>query len=789
METEQEVALEEMLRLVKAHAFEMKRSLDKKDIRDGLRHVNNMLNELRTPALSPKFYYRLYIDVTNELQHFLSYLTDEYLVEGENKVTELYELVQFAAHIVPRLYLMITVGVAYIKSKEAPCKDILKDMVEMCRGVQHPIKGLFLRNYLLSSTKELLPICAPGENDGEGNINDSLEIVMTNFSEMNKLWVRMQHQGPSREREKREKERRELRILVGTNLVRLSQLELLDLEMYKTLLLPGILEQSVSCREPISQEYLMECVIQVFPDEFHLATLSEFLGACLSLHPNVQIKNVLCAVIERLIEFSLLNDNQDLPKEHKLFEVFSEHCEKIISTREEMLPEDIVTIQRALVNLAIKCYPAKTEYANTVFASTASIFERLNEKNIPPNKSVGKELIKLLKMPIDCYSNCLTLLELDSYKTVLNLLSTRGQTNVCSAIIKAIIEKEIYITEEEQLEKLFYVLEILLIPQEDEQKDQENIDEFEEHMELVAALVHSIKNDNPEVHMKFLSKIRKVFGKGGSQRIAFTLPPLIFSTFALTPAYTEAVKETEDSNQKVIKLFQFCQNTINALKAETDSYEACLNILLQGALVADKTDFEDSETVAYEFISNAFTIFEEDLTESRVQAHCLSQMIGTVQALHNVKEENHETLRNQCAMYASKLLKKADQAKALCSASHLFWFSRPKDCEEPIKNGKRLSECLKKALKVTSQCMEDQVQLGLYVLILTNYVYFYELCCDTIDGITISKMIDKIRDSLQQVDPSTNAELLTETFNNILQKASTLKRSDSDDLAKLLGSL
>ena len=50
---------------------------------------------------------------------------------------------------------------------------------------------------------------------------------------MNKLWVRMQHQGHSRDREKRERERQELRILVGTNLVRLSQLECVDVEIYK----------------------------------------------------------------------------------------------------------------------------------------------------------------------------------------------------------------------------------------------------------------------------------------------------------------------------------------------------------------------------------------------------------------------------------------------------------------------------------------------------------------------------------------------------------------------------
>jgi vacuolar protein sorting-associated protein 35 len=80
---------------------------------------------------------------------------------------------------------------------------------------------------------------------------------------MNKLWVRLQHQGHSREREKREMERKELRILVGTNLVRLSQLDGVDLDMYQRIILPSVLEQVVNCKDVIAQEYLMEVVIQV----------------------------------------------------------------------------------------------------------------------------------------------------------------------------------------------------------------------------------------------------------------------------------------------------------------------------------------------------------------------------------------------------------------------------------------------------------------------------------------------------------------------------------------------
>jgi hypothetical protein len=45
----------------------------------------------------------------------------------------------------------------YIKSKEAPAKDVLKDLVEMCRGIQHPLRGLFLRSYLSQISRDKLP--------------------------------------------------------------------------------------------------------------------------------------------------------------------------------------------------------------------------------------------------------------------------------------------------------------------------------------------------------------------------------------------------------------------------------------------------------------------------------------------------------------------------------------------------------------------------------------------------------------------------------------------------------
>uniref|UniRef100_A0A8C9FI46 Vacuolar protein sorting-associated protein 35 n=1 Tax=Pavo cristatus TaxID=9049 RepID=A0A8C9FI46_PAVCR len=259
---EQEKLLDEAIQAVKVQSFQMKRCLDKNKLMDALKHASNKLGELRTSMLSPKSYYELYMAISDELHYLEVYLTDEF-AKGR-KVADLYELVQYAGNIIPRLYLLITVGVVYVKSFPQSRKDILKDLVEMCRGVQHPLRGLFLRNYLLQCTRNILP--DEGEQADEettGDISDSMDFVLLNFAEMNKLWVRMQHQGHSRDREKRERERQELRILVGTNLVRLSQLEGVNVERYKQIVLPGILEQVVNCRDALAQEYLMECIIQV----------------------------------------------------------------------------------------------------------------------------------------------------------------------------------------------------------------------------------------------------------------------------------------------------------------------------------------------------------------------------------------------------------------------------------------------------------------------------------------------------------------------------------------------
>lgn len=87
------------------------------------------------------YYVFIDVDIINELNHLSTFLVDD--SNNENRLqrfAEFYEVVQYAGNIVPRLYLLITVGVIYFKMEGAPKKEILKDLVEMNRGVQNPIR-------------------------------------------------------------------------------------------------------------------------------------------------------------------------------------------------------------------------------------------------------------------------------------------------------------------------------------------------------------------------------------------------------------------------------------------------------------------------------------------------------------------------------------------------------------------------------------------------------------------------------------------------------------------------
>lgn len=737
--------------------------------------------------------------ITDELRHLELYLLDEF--QKGRKVADLYELVQYAGNIVPRLYLLITVGLVYIKTNPLLKRDVLKDLVEMCRGkqknlfcdvlfvvfqlgVQNPLRGLFLRNYLLQCTRNVLPDTPETEGENpEGNVRDSVDFVLMNFAEMNKLWVRMQHQGHSRERQHREKEREELRILVGTNLVRLSQLESVTLEKYQKLVLPGILEQVVSCRDAIAQEYLMECIIQVFPDEFHIQTLNPFLKSCAELEAGVNVKNIVISLMERLAAFSQRTDigGASILKEVQLFEVFSDQVASIIANRQHLLSEDMVALEVALVNLALKCYPERVDYIDKVMLNSVEVFQRLGLDHIESNSQVARELSKLLKIPVDHYNNILTVLKLQHYAALMQHLDYHGRKALSVYILNNALDNETIIPTQEQVEQALHLVNTVVTDQNDQPTTEIDLEELADEQSLLARFIHQFKSDVPDQQYLILTGARKILGAGGPLRIKHTLPPLVFQAYQLAYKYKSLKKEDEMWEKKCQKIFQFCHSTIAAL-VKAELAELPLRLFLQGALAIDQIGFDNHETVAYEFLSQAFSLYEDEISDSKAQLAAITLIVGTLEQISCFSEENVEPLRTQCALAASKLLKKPDQCRGVATCSHLFWSGKSlASNRQETHDGKRVIECLKKGLRIAKQCMDISVQVQLFVELLNHYVYFFEKGNDQVTVAILNQVIGKIKEELPNLEPSDETEQISKHFYNTLEHLKSRMESSEGD--------
>ncbi|GAA5990386.1 hypothetical protein JCM10908_007348 [Rhodotorula pacifica] len=886
--------LQEALGNVSVQTTQLKRCLDADEIMNALKAASTMLAELRTSSLSPKQYYELYMAVFDALRHLSSYLYDAHTT-GKHHLADLYELVQYAGNIVPRLYLMITVGAVYMSIPGAPVKEVMKDMMEMTRGVQHPTRGLFLRHYLSGMTRDHLPI---GDDPGSGgNLHDSIGFVLTNFIEMNKLWVRLQHAGLSRDRDRRELERRELRILVGTNLVRLSQLEGVDLEMYRRIILPSVLEQVVNCKDVIAQEYLMEVVIQVFTPDFHLVTLTPFLSATAQLHPKVAIKSIVIAMIDRLASYAAkeaeneppeerrrgedeakrklerevkrqrerrkklaleeerrrdaeeglppradaaavqkgeetegwgaavnvlppghpdaaeakdldvpggeggLIDGQEvrplgkdgkvrkfrgIPEDVKLFEVFWQQVVNLIKARPDLSIQDITALLVSLANLSLSCYPAQLTYIDQVLSF--ALYECASHASSADvhHPTTTSHLLALLLAPIQNYINVLTLLALPSYEKLLYDQPYASRRSVAHAVVASVLKNETVIDSPEDVKGVLELCHVLVRDQKDRPtgpgrgagatagmvspqlgRNGANAalaydrEEMAEEQGWIARVVHLFRTEDLAVQFSLLQAARREFTEGGD-RIRWTFPPLIVAAIKLSRRYKQ-LQSTRHSlppdewDVRLSALFKFIHQCTSILYNKVDSAsDICLRLYLLALAAADESGHEE---LAYEFAVQAFTIYEESISESKAQLQAITAIIGALQVTRVFGEDNYDTLITKAALHGAKLLKKGQQATAVALASHLWWqMELPgRDASDndkpPFRDGKRVLECLQKALRIATSSIDELTSVQLYCDALDQYLYYFERGVDAISAKHINSLVELISSNLDSLPP------------------------------------
>ncbi|KAK5698169.1 retromer complex subunit Vps35 [Elasticomyces elasticus] len=850
--------LEDALSVVRQQTMQMRRCLEQPGkLMDALKCASTLVSELRTASLGPKQYYELYMSIFDALRHLSVYLRDSHPV---NHLADLYELVQYAGNVVPRLYLMITVGTVYMGIEDAPVKEIMKDMMEMSRGVQHPIRGLFLRYYLSGQARDALPT---GTGDGpEGNLQDSISFILTNFVEMNKLWVRLQHQGPSREREQRTKERQELQLLVGSNLVRLSQL--VDLDSYKNVILQPLLEQVVQCRDVLAQEYLLEVITQVFPDEFHLHTLDQFLSATARLNPHVNVKAIISGLMDRLSSYAAREAEGQTPEEKqkreeesvaalfeklkvsqsaqkddavkptnngdgangestpvaeepatttpptdttpqedspphtngdsdkppgipdniKLFEIFYEQVVHIVGM--QRLPiQDITALLVSLVNLALSIYPERLDYVDQVLHYASKEVARFQNSADLHSQPAQTSLLALLLAPVKAYFSLFTALALPNFVSLYQQQTYPTRRAVAGEVARSLLRNETKITTPENLDGVLQILVVLI--KEGTQPAGGNIrravletDETVEEQGWLARIVHLIKAPDNTAQFQLLQKTRSAFAEG-NDRTKYTTPAIITQSLKLARSFKRREHlSNDDFATQSSALYKFMHTSLSSLYTRVSAPgvpDLVLRLFVSCGQVAAQCSAEDA---SYEFFAQAFTVYEEAISDSRSQFQAICIIAGALCGCsEKFSRENYDTLITKAALHGSKLLKKPDQCRAVYLASHLWWVvekaERPEGGEgkdgakEPYRDGKRVLECLQRALRVADACMDTAVSVELFVEILNRYVYYFDQENDAVTTKYLNGLIELIHSNLNTTENIAGLESPKKHFQRTLQ--------------------
>ena len=228
----------------------------------------------------------------------------------------------------------------------------------------------------------------------------------------------------------------------------------------------------------------------------------------------------LPALIDHLAQFATREDSPGIPGNIQLFNIFSDEISSIIRARPEMPPEDIVSLEVSLMNLAHKCYTERVDMIDTVLKNTKDLFTNADISVVEHRTPVGRELEKLLKIPIDSYNDVMIVLSLEHFIPLLNCYDYSGRREMSAYLINNVIDNSTLIPTPEKVETILTIVGPLICDQSDgptaEQSRQEDKEEWEEEQSLMGRLVHLLVAPEPDQQYLVLTAARKHLSAGGA---------------------------------------------------------------------------------------------------------------------------------------------------------------------------------------------------------------------------------------------------------------------------------
>lgn len=183
----------------------------------------------------------------------------------------------------------------------------------------------------------------------------------------------------------------------------------------------------------------------------------------------------------------------------------------------------------------------------------------------------------------------------------------------------------------------------------------------------------------------------------------YTFPALITSAIKLCRRYKLRSHLEPNWKSQTQTILKFARQLTSILAIQIDSPALALRLFLLAAQISDECGFAD---LTYDFYVQAFTVYEESISESRAQLGGVVLIVGClvgarvggkkkkIAATENgesteeqeddgaLGDEDYDTLCAKAALHGAKLLKKSHQGTAVGLASHLWWRDSEADSDE-----------------------------------------------------------------------------------------------------------
>jgi len=194
----------------------------------------------------------------------------------------------------------------------------------------------------------------------------------------------------------------------------------------------------------------------------------------------------------------------------------------------------------------------------------------------------------------------------------------------------------------------------------------------------------------------------------------------------------------------------------------------------------------------------AFTLYEESVADSRHKITALHAIVGTLHRCYVFSPDNRDALTQSVTSYAAKLLKRADQCRAACAASHLAWqdMAAPQPAageaasengagpaaaaaagvpgrQPPVRDAQKVMAGLKRALKVVAAAKQQRAasarvgskgrpggaqHLPLYVEIVNHYLYYLSRGVESMSTGVVQQLLELVASELAQHEADVDAE-------------------------------